>query len=300
MSSNGVGIPGLGGAAPFQQSSTPGAFVGPYADLSTVGQDQLLLSAQQGGSSSKGGIGNFFKGIFTGAVNSVTSLLSPTGLALALGSAGLLLATGGAALPLLIGAGVIAGGTQVATGLMSGDAEKAGQGVFGIGASILGVKLAPKTVQSKGNGQTYAYVAKDGAMQGTFGRLMSTLNPFSKMKQVAKTDSGVYTAVQDGASASTLRLSASNIKHGIQGIGKKKPGSTVDGDTPSPKPDGAAVTGEAPTGILGKVKATFSKLTASGKNGKAETGQMAGLINSAGMGSTSSGMVTPPPGIYEQ
>jgi hypothetical protein len=229
-SSGGTNIPGVSFGVPSPASGEDSKVVRPYADLSTIGQDQLALSQQGPGAApqKKGGVVNFIKGIGKGAVNTITSLFTPQGLAIALGSAALLFVTAGAALPFLIAAGVIGGGITMGKGFASGDMEKAGEGFFGVGASLVGAKVSPRVhSETKAGGKSYAYTNKKGEVKGTFGSLVSSLNPFSKMKEVARPTKEVpYTAVEGGATTSSFRVAGSNVKSTFKPSRKEAPKTT--------------------------------------------------------------------------
>lgn len=115
-----------------------------------------------------GGITGFFQGIAQGGVNLIKGIFSPGGI-LMLGVTGALTwLTGGAILPILgaLGAGV--GGYQILKGIADGDSEKAGEGVFNIGTSMLGFlgperfSAAGKTYELEGSG----FKARVGSLFG--------------------------------------------------------------------------------------------------------------------------------------
>jgi hypothetical protein len=163
--------------------------------------DILNLSGKQGEGKSEGFIGkikDFGKGIFKGAVNTITSLFSLKGLLLTLGSVALVAVAGPIAIPLLIAGGLTVGGMQIAKGVMSGDWEKAGEGTFTVGATLLGAKMGPKSY--KVNGTEYA-LAKNvkgtiTPLNGKSGIIETTV---AQLKSLLPGKSGKLYQVKDGA-----------------------------------------------------------------------------------------------------
>jgi hypothetical protein len=115
-----------------------------------------------------GGITGFFQGIAQGGVNLIKGIFSPGGL-LMLGVTGALTwATGGAILPILGAFGAGVGGFQILKGVANGDSEKAGEGLFNLGTSMLGFlgpskfSVAGKAYELEGSG----FKAKLGSIFG--------------------------------------------------------------------------------------------------------------------------------------
>ena len=136
----------------------------PYATLDS--QDVLSFSGQ-GKKKSQGVMGavkDFGKGVVKGAYNAVASLFTVKGMAMAVGSLICVAVAPAVAVPLLATVGVVMGGKQIAEGATTGDWEKAGEGTFTLGATMLGAKFGPKTVKGAGDAE-YSFVSsstKDG------------------------------------------------------------------------------------------------------------------------------------------
>ncbi len=94
----------------------------------------------------KSGFGAFFSGVKNGFANMVKSFFTIPGFLLTAASvAGVAFLGAGMLLP-LIALGVGVGGYQLIKGAINGDAEKMGEGVFTLGATLLAGKLTPNKV----------------------------------------------------------------------------------------------------------------------------------------------------------
>lgn len=136
------------------------------------------------------GIKGFFRGIKNGFVNTVKGLFSIKGLLITAGTVALVAATGGAALIPLAAVGMGIGGYQITKGAMAGNTEKIGEGVFTVGASVGGLKLAPRTIGNE--------ALANGSM---WGKIKA---PFIGKKAFQSGDTNFWVASKD-ATMGTLR-----------------------------------------------------------------------------------------------
>ncbi len=152
------------GVSQTSDSSSASPVSKPYA---TLGSQDVLSFSGQGKKKPQGVMGaitDFGKGIVKGAYNAVASLFTVQGMAMAVGSLIFVAVAPAVAVPLLATAGVVMGGKQIAEGATTGDWEKAGEGTFTLGATMLGAKFGPKTVKGAGDAE-YSFVStstKDG------------------------------------------------------------------------------------------------------------------------------------------
>lgn len=160
------GFPGLSGSP-----SANDIYAQRLGLLTSGGGDTFSLSSPQPEKQSKGFLGavkDVGKGILNGALNTVKSLFTWQGLAMTLGTAGLIAAFGApVVMPFLIAGGALAGGYQMLGGLMKGDWQKVGEGIFTLGATGVGAKYGPKEFTAKDGQFSIAKIVKnqDGVTQ---------------------------------------------------------------------------------------------------------------------------------------
>jgi hypothetical protein len=195
-------------------------FSSPFAGTDSA--DTLSLSGHGEEKKSKGIMGaitDFGKGIFKGAVNTVSSLFSLKGLAMTLGAAALVAVAGPIAIPLLIAGGLAIGGKQIFQGVTTGNWEKAGEGTFTVGATLLGAKVGPKSFKGA-DGVEYALKGGDGFLSKPIGYLKSLIP--GKMGKVYEATLPDGTVV----AKSGLALGKESATHAFSGLGSKFKHST--------------------------------------------------------------------------
>lgn len=170
----------------------------PVSEMQDIGNDQLTLQGKTEGSKKKG-LHEFLKGIFyDGPINMIKGILSPMGLITLAGSVALGVMTGGAAIPLLVAGGLVAAGLQLGKGILSGDHNKAGQGVFDVVSAAAGSRLMPKKFKLA-DGTEYAFLRenpKTGVSTSANGIRGSILSLFGmKAKRIQRGSDGQYQVV---------------------------------------------------------------------------------------------------------
>lgn len=136
----------------------------PYASMAS--KDTLCLNIPvRTKKSTLTKVKDYGTGILKGGLNTITGLLTPTGMMLALGTVGLSAVTGGAALPFLAAAGMGVGAFQMVKGALKGDWEQAGEGTFAFAISALGTKSATRKGQPK-NASAVMVEKQPSALQG--------------------------------------------------------------------------------------------------------------------------------------
>lgn len=171
-----------------------------------------------------GAIKDFGKGIVNGAINTVKSLFTLKGLALALGTIALAWAAPALAIPLLVLGGLAYGGVQIFKGISTGNWEKAGEGVFTIGATLLGAKFGTKlepTIKDAGGAKYIFTKTKDGnkvPVTGLFDKLAAyskSLLPIKSGKLSQVDDDGAIVA---DATKGAYQLGWESISKKFEGL----------------------------------------------------------------------------------
>jgi hypothetical protein len=196
------GQPGLSSGQPEDNAGRAKSFV----TLDQMrSQDQFGL--QHPASTKKKGVGQFIKGMLVDApLNMIKGIFSLQGILMIAGTIGLgMLAGPVAGIPLAIGALIMAK-IQLFKGITSGDANKAGQGVFDVVAAAAGTKLVPKEFNME-DGQ-FAFVKKHPDKPGVY-QSSGTVGWFKalfghKAQSVQKVGLNQYVVVE-GAAQKSLR-----------------------------------------------------------------------------------------------
>ncbi len=199
----------------------------PYAAIHGDGATDTVVLSKHKASQKKGVMGSIFdigKGIFAGAVNTIKEMFSWQGLLMTAGTLGLISSFGAAVvMPFLIGAGVIAGASQVLKGVSNGDWKKVGEGIFTLGATGLGAKLGPKEINIKGTQYTLAKTVKnqDGVITAAkpTGILDSTIAYLkAPFRGLSKVENGQIALDAKGRLSDTKGLMSMGQEHATEGL----------------------------------------------------------------------------------